>query len=374
MNPAGFPPILHVDSGKERRGGQAQVLLLLKGLRDMGAAQRLVCPPGAPLEQRAREEGIEVRTVPMRSEWSPLAPRRLVRAARDLGAGIVHAHASLAHGLCWRALRGLPDVPLLVTRRVDFPVGGNWFSAAKHRNARTRYLAISRGVRDVLIEGGVAPERVEIVHSGIDPARFEGKGGREDLVAEFALPPEAFIVCNIAALSGRGGATCAGLLPRNALPYSGRGRVALGLGVANRPSGPRGKGSPDRPSRGCGEIPRRHGLVCPPLAPRGALHFASRRALLREAGRGRPHGGRAGRCRRRTQRPAGRAARSPGIGRGDCPVDPRPGSPRAFRPGRPSDGRGGVYGPADGGRNGWGIPATGGEMLNIEYRILNVEC
>jgi len=197
--------VLHVDSGKEWRGGQAQALELLRGLRGLGVAQRLACPPGSPLEARARSEGFEIAPIPMSGEWDLLAPRRIAYAAREMGATLLHAHDSRAHGLCWRALGRLFRARLVVTRRVDFAIGGNWLSRRKYGDRRTHYIAISNGVREVLIQGGVAPERVEVVPSGINLSRFTGRYSRADLLAEFGLPPETFVIGNIAALTDHKG-------------------------------------------------------------------------------------------------------------------------------------------------------------------------
>ncbi|MCX7014852.1 MAG: glycosyltransferase family 4 protein [Candidatus Sumerlaeota bacterium] len=202
---AGLPAVLHVDSGKEWRGGQAQALELLRGLRGMGVVQRLACPPGSPLEERAGGEGFEIAPIPMRGEWDLFAPRRIARAARAMGALLLHAHDSRAHGLCWRSLGHLRGARLVVTRRVDFAIGGNYLSRRKYRNPRTHYIAISSGVREVLVRGGVAPERVDVVPSGINVSRFTGKYSRADLLAEFGLPAETFVVGNIAALTDHKG-------------------------------------------------------------------------------------------------------------------------------------------------------------------------
>ncbi|OPZ09126.1 MAG: putative glycosyltransferase EpsD [candidate division BRC1 bacterium ADurb.BinA364] len=141
----------------------------------------------------------------MSSEWDFFAPGRLALLAGANGADLLHAHASLAHGLAWRTLRRAPRALLVVTRRVDFAVGGNWLSRAKYRNPRTRYIAISSGVRQALEQGGVAPDRIATVPSGIDAGRFSGQYGRQDLLDEFHLPPETFIVGNIAALTDHKG-------------------------------------------------------------------------------------------------------------------------------------------------------------------------
>lgn len=197
--------ILHVDSAEGWRGGQAQVLNLMLGLRKMGREQCLICPPGAELGVRARTEGIDVEMVRMSSEWDWRAPSRIVLIARKREASVIHAHASLAHGLCWRALSKMPQMPLLVTRRVDFRVANNFLSRQKYLHPRTHYIAISSGVRDVLVAGGVPEERIAVVHSGIDFDRWTGQFKRSDLLEEFYLPDDVCVLLNVAALADHKG-------------------------------------------------------------------------------------------------------------------------------------------------------------------------
>jgi hypothetical protein len=51
--------VAHLDTGREWRGGQAQVLFLMRGLRSLGDENLLLAPEG-PLLERARSEGFAV--------------------------------------------------------------------------------------------------------------------------------------------------------------------------------------------------------------------------------------------------------------------------------------------------------------------------
>ena len=50
--------ILHIDTEKTWRGGEQQVLYLLKGLRRKGHDSTVICQPGSALSERARAEDI----------------------------------------------------------------------------------------------------------------------------------------------------------------------------------------------------------------------------------------------------------------------------------------------------------------------------
>ena len=139
--------VLHLDAGREMRGGQWQVLRLIEGLAASGVESTLLARQDAPLYTTARGQGWRVQ---------PLGITRALGCLR--GHHLIHAHDARSHTL-GAFLRGRP---LVVSRRVSFPVGSRW----KYGRAR-RYLAVSEFVRKVLISGGVPEEKISVVYDGV---------------------------------------------------------------------------------------------------------------------------------------------------------------------------------------------------------------
>jgi glycosyltransferase involved in cell wall biosynthesis len=192
--------VLHLDTGKEWRGGQGQVFTLMSGLQAQGVGQLLVAPPGSPLFEKTQAAGIATSPLKTFGELDPFAPGRL-RAILDAEhISLVHAHDAHAHALALRALKHRPDVAFVVSRRVDFAISHHWFSRRKYRDPRIRYFAISNGVRDVLLAGGVAPERIRIVPSGVETKRFAFDVPRARLREEFGIPSTVPVVGTIGSL------------------------------------------------------------------------------------------------------------------------------------------------------------------------------
>jgi len=188
--------IVHIDTESGFRGGEQQVMLLMEQLRGRGVEQVLLAREGDELAARARDAGHEVHEVPKPSPWLPRAQRVL----RDLCAPpgtIAHAHTGNAHTLAARSVRG--RVPIIVTRRVDFPVKANFFSKQKYTAPGIWFVAISRAVADVLREGGVDTNRIALIHSGVDPDRFRNATGRERARAEWGIKPDEFLVGTVGA-------------------------------------------------------------------------------------------------------------------------------------------------------------------------------
>jgi glycosyltransferase involved in cell wall biosynthesis len=139
--------ILHLDAGREMRGGQWQVLRLIEGLAAKGVESTLLSRRDAPLYTAARRAGWRVEVL------------GLTRAVTELRShDLIHAHDARSHTLA-TLLRGRP---LVVARRVAFPVGSRW----KYGKAR-RYIAVSDFVKGVLIKGGVPAEKISVVYDGV---------------------------------------------------------------------------------------------------------------------------------------------------------------------------------------------------------------
>ena len=151
--------VVHLDSGREMRGGQWQVLSLLGGL---GNGNTLLTASDGPLMQEAMRRGIAAEPMTMRS---------ITASVRS--ADLVHAHDARCH--TWAAALG--STPLVVSRRVAFPVKQSVMSRWKYRRA-TKYLAVSEHVKRTLMEADVPEERIEVVYDGVALPEVTASGDR----------------------------------------------------------------------------------------------------------------------------------------------------------------------------------------------------
>jgi len=190
--------ILHVIESPSWTGAMAQTLELILGLARRGHRVALATTRDSILWNRALEAGVDVVAVETRSELNPFAIAKLTHLAWTRRADIVHAHRAHAHslGLLTALATGRPFV---VSRRVSFRPKDNLGSRVKYTNRFvTRIIAVSQGVKDVLVDYGVAPEKVEIIYSGSDPLTYrEGLDG-SGVRAEFGVAPDAPLVGKVA--------------------------------------------------------------------------------------------------------------------------------------------------------------------------------
>lgn len=190
--------LLHVDSGREWRGGQRQVFLLARAQRERGDEPLVIAQPDSPLAKRLRGAGLAASAVRMRADWDLNAARRLRAHIRAWTPDIVHAHDARAHALAMAALLGIPAIPLVVTRRVAFVPRGR----LKYGRRVSRFIAISRAVRDAMAAGGVDPSRVDVVYSGVPPATPQG---RRDWRSECGWPVDTVICGLVGAMTAEKG-------------------------------------------------------------------------------------------------------------------------------------------------------------------------
>lgn len=199
--------LLMVDSEATWRGGEGQLALLMRGLKAAGAQITLASPPGSAIERVAKEFGVTCLPLSIAGGFDLGAAWKLRGYLREGRYDIVHTHSSHAHSAAFLAdrmsrPRGRSDrARLVVSRRVDFKVAANGFSALKYRRGADVYVAISEGVRKVLLGGNIEPERIALVRSGIDLEKFNDVANPEYLRREFAIADGAPVVGNVAALA-----------------------------------------------------------------------------------------------------------------------------------------------------------------------------
>lgn len=140
--------ILHLDTGREMRGGQWQAFYLLRELAETGHECTLLAR--SPLLDRALAAGLDAR---------PIRFRDVVGLSRSFD--LIHAHDARAH-----TLAAFVPSPLVVSRRVAFLLRASVLSRWKYSRA-ARYIAVSTYVQNILIAAGVPAGKIDVVHDGV---------------------------------------------------------------------------------------------------------------------------------------------------------------------------------------------------------------
>jgi glycosyltransferase involved in cell wall biosynthesis len=193
---------VHVSTPRTWRGGEQQLIYLAEQLRARGVDQIVLCPAGSELARVCADRDLPHAIAPRRLSVDPLFARALARVAR--GAAVVHAHDphALTAAAIAASLFGLA-APIVVHRRVDFPIGRGRFSRWKYDHPRVhRIVCVSRAIAEIVRPDVRGPSRLRVVHDGIDPARFAGARPDGRLRRDLGFPAGVPLVGNVAALAG----------------------------------------------------------------------------------------------------------------------------------------------------------------------------
>ncbi|CAN5920102.1 glycosyltransferase family 4 protein [soil metagenome] len=169
--------ILHIESGRHLYGGALQVVMLIEGLTRRGVECHLACPVGSAIAEAARPHAAAVHETVMRGDVDVATLFRLRQLIRKVRPDVVHLHSRFGTDI-WGALAArLEGVAVVHSRRVDNSEPRLWVNI-KYR-LYDKVVAISNGIREVLLSEGLPPTQVICVHSSVDTQTY--RAGRGDM-------------------------------------------------------------------------------------------------------------------------------------------------------------------------------------------------
>lgn len=188
--------ILHIDTGREWRGGQRQVLFLHEGLIESGIESVIVCNELGQLRHKAKDGVIPVS---FKGETDLGFLSELKEIIKHEKPDIVHTHD--AHSLTPALFAKLTGrgFRLINTRRVDFSINKGFISRKKYGNAKVdRVVAISDAIKKILVNDGVKAEKIPVINSGV---RFPLSISYEKVLhlrEMYGLSEDIYVVGNVA--------------------------------------------------------------------------------------------------------------------------------------------------------------------------------
>ncbi|WP_233238838.1 glycosyltransferase family 4 protein [Bordetella sp. LUAb4] len=194
MNYSTFPRtlrILHTEAATTFGGQEHRIYKEMLAMRERGHYLEAVCQPGAHLVGRLRQQGFCVHEVKMPGLGGFV--RGAVRVTRILREGsfdVLNTHSRMDTILAAVAGR-IARTPLIVrTRHLAIPPG----SLLSYTVLPHRVIAISEHVRELLLDRGVAPNKVATVMTAINvPKPVEAS----TLHAELGLNRDAIIIGSV---------------------------------------------------------------------------------------------------------------------------------------------------------------------------------
>ena len=176
--------VLHTESSPGLGGQEMRTLDEARWTRERGWRVLLACRSGGGLFERAREAGLETVAVPMTHAWSGRGLFQLVRLIRAEQVSLVHTHSSTDVWLGGMAAR-LARVPVVRTRHVSIPIRRGWNPV--YTNLADRVITSGEAIRRLVLQAGVAPERVVAIPAGVRLEDFPFRMRSEETARSLGL-------------------------------------------------------------------------------------------------------------------------------------------------------------------------------------------
>lgn len=194
--------VLHISSPKTWRGGEQQLMYLVDELSKMGVWQVVMCPFNSEVHKYCLKHHINHVTYYKRFSANPMVAFRVSHVCKREQIEMIHVHDSHAHNFAvLSSVLTNNELPIVVSRRVDFPVQGTAVSAFKYNHPRIkRIICVSHAIRDIMDEFIEEKSKLCVVHSGVNLEKFNRETGRK-LRDEFEISDDHLLIGNVAALA-----------------------------------------------------------------------------------------------------------------------------------------------------------------------------
>ena len=184
-------------------GAAVQLLELARGLEHRGHHTVVATRPGQGWVEKCAEAGLPYHAVPMRFELDLNSVVPLVRILRQHRIQIVHAHKGRARTLAMMASLFTKIPVLILNRGVSFPLDA--FSRLGYTTKRvTAIVAVSESIKRGLVSQGVRADKIHVIYSGTDTARFHPGVDRTRVRRELSLGPDHYLITQIGIRSWKG--------------------------------------------------------------------------------------------------------------------------------------------------------------------------
>lgn len=182
------------------------MLRALHALQKHGHGVWLCCRPHTELAERAAEAGIPVKLITFRGDFDPICIFQLARFMRQnrIDAVLTNMDKELRNAGVAAKIAGVRAV--IPRRGIDYPLKNRWRYRFAYNVLASRVLANSHATKRALLKNApwLAPERIEVIHNGIDLAAFT-PSARRSFRVEWNIPAHAPVLGFVGQLDERKG-------------------------------------------------------------------------------------------------------------------------------------------------------------------------
>ena len=195
--------VLHVSSALSWRGGEQQLVNLVEGLTILykDLTQHLYCAKNSEIEAYFEANQLSYSSGSKKSGLSNSYVRGLRKYIKEFNPSIIHIHDSHAHTAVVIAHKRLRSaIPIVLHRRVDFPVSKSILSNFKYKYKHIKkIIAVSSIIKKIVDEKLLL--KAEVIHSSVKSQPILAAKGQASLKKELNLEDEQILIGNISALA-----------------------------------------------------------------------------------------------------------------------------------------------------------------------------
>lgn len=171
---------LHIEMGRNRLGGTMQTFYLARGLVEKGVDVKIVCPSGSPLHKLSVENNIGVLPVKYLGDLDLTFIFKVYYFSIIYKPDIIHIHSR--RGADTLGLIGawlFSKSKIIVSRRVDDPLPKNFFTKLRYQKIPDCVIAVSKGIKNVLIESGIDEKKIKQIYSSIEIKKYQSDKSKD---------------------------------------------------------------------------------------------------------------------------------------------------------------------------------------------------
>ncbi len=177
--------VIHIIGGGEFGGAEKHILNLAGALDRQAVELTVCCLFSAPFVEIAARAGINALALPMRNKADLGMIRKLAALIKSGGFDLVHTHGVRANLLGRLAARqaGCRKVITTVHSLLEKDCQGIISRTANNLTERAtrfltdRFIAVSQGLKDRLVAGGIPADRITVIYNGISVDEIRRSAG-----------------------------------------------------------------------------------------------------------------------------------------------------------------------------------------------------
>lgn len=196
--------VLHLSSEGSWRGGEQQIAYLAEALLQQSVEVMIACRQGSPVEAFCVKNNIPYLSLPFRNSLDVYSAWKIRQLCRRWQPDVLHAHSSKSHSLAWLAAQFGSKAPIILSRRVAFPVKPSSLNIKKYNHPLLcRVLCVTEAVRKKVLPLLDNPSKAIVIHDGIDLSQYTPRSTSQAnyFKERYQLPANSFLVGTTAAFT-----------------------------------------------------------------------------------------------------------------------------------------------------------------------------